>query len=185
MIPALRLRRGNTIVYNGEIYKVIETQHITPGNWRGFVQAKLKSLKTGKIAQNRFGSDELVEPAHLDARTAQYLYKDDTGFHFMDLGDYNSFCLTEEIVGDGQYYMKENQEIDIDFYEGVPVGLELPKQVILKVTESMPGVKGDSVSNMLKPATLETGLKIQVPLFVKEGDLLKVDTETGEYLGRA
>lgn len=184
MKQALHLRRGNTILYKDEIHRIIDRRHYTPGNKRGFVQLTMKNLKNGKIVQNRFSSDELVEPAHLDLHTAQYSYKDDTGFHFMDLGDYNTFALDEETVGDGQYYLKENQEIKINFYEGVPVGLDIPKQVVLKVKESPPWVKGDSVSNNMKPVTLETGLKIQAPLFIKEGDLLKIDTETGEYLGR-
>jgi len=179
------LRKGTTILFQKELYVVTDFRHYTPGNKRGFVQATLKGLKTGKIVQNRFSSDENVERAVLDPRPCQYLYHDGEGFHFMDMENYNNFPLSDEMVGDIKYYLKENMEVKIDFFEGRPVLPEIPKVVTLKVTESPPWVKGDSVSNNMKPAVCETGLKVQVPIFVAEGTEIKVNTETGEYAGRA
>jgi elongation factor P len=178
------LRKGTSIIYKNEIYVVMEYTHYTPGNKRAFVQATLKELKSGKIITNKFSSTENVEAAHLDARKAQYLYHDQEGYHFMDLEDYHTFALTEAMVGHDKYYLKENDELSINFYNGSAVTLEIPKQVVLKVTDSPPWVRGDSVSNNLKPATCETGLKLQVPIFLEQGSLIRVDTRTGEYIGR-
>lgn len=178
------LRPGAAILLRGEIYFVTDFKHYTPGNKRGFVQATIQSLKTRKIVQNKFSSTESVEEAHLDNRKCQYLYHDRDGYHFMDVEDYHSFALNETLVGDQKYYLKDNDEAAIDFFEGNPVRLDLPNHVYLKLTEAPPWVKGDSVSNNTKPATTETGLKLQVPIFLKEGDVVKVDTRTGGYLGR-
>lgn len=179
------IRKGDTLVYQGDIYVVTDFRHYTPGNKRGFVQATMKGLKTGKIIQNKFSSDDNVDRAVLDPRPCQYLYKDDQGFHFMDMENYHNFPLGEDLIGDSKYYLKENMEVKIHFYEGRPVLPEFPKTVILKVTEAPPWVKGDSVSNNMKPAVCETGLKVQVPIFVDEGTEIKVNTDTGEYTGRA
>src|SRR3989338_2960623 len=168
-MQATDLRNGTTVLFRGELFVVTEFRHYTPGNKRAFVQATLKNLRTGKMVQNRFSSTEAVERAVLDPKPCQYLYHDDQGYHFMDMESYNSFVLSEDIVGEGKYYLKENVEIKIDFYGGVPVLPEYPKVVVLKVTDSPPWVKGDSVSNALKPAVCETGLKVQVPLFIEEG----------------
>ena len=178
------LRPGAAILVGGQIYLVTDFKHHTPGNKRAFIQVTLQALKTGKIIQQRFSSTEGVEEAHLESKKVQYLYHDQNGFHFMDLEDYHNFPLSDEVVGDNKYYLKENDETKIDFHEGNPVMLEIPNHVFLKITESPPWVKGDSVSNNMKPATLETGLKIQVPIFIEEGTIVKVDTRTGEYLGR-
>lgn len=179
------IRSGTTIMYNGEIHVVIDFRHYTPGNKRGFVQASMKNIQTGKILQNKFGSDDDVERVALDPRTCQYLYHDPEGFHFMDMESYNSFRLSEEMLGDSKYYLKESMEIKIQFHDDLPVLPELPKVVTLKITESPPWIKGDSVSNNMKPAVCETGLKIQVPIFIDEGTSIKVNTESGEYVGRA
>lgn len=184
MIQATELRKGTTIVYKGEIHVVVDFRHYTPGNKRGFVQAQLRSLKTGVIAQYKFASEDRLERAVLEKRRVQYLYSDAAGFHFMDLADYNQVALSKDLVGDGQWYLKEEMELELEFHDGKPVRLALPKQVALRVMDSPPGVRGDSVSNAMKPATLETGLKIQVPLFVEEGTVVRVDTDEGKYVGR-
>ncbi len=185
MIQATQIRKGMTVRYENDIHLVLEQRHYTPGNKRGFVQVSLRNLKTGKVTQTRFASEDRVEPASLDPRPAQYLYHDDMGYHFMDLQDYQNFPLGEELVGDGKNYLKENMEIELLFYDGKPAELKLPKTIVLKVIESPNWVKGDSVTNNTKPAVCETGLKIQVPIFVEAGEDIKVNTETGEYIARA
>ena len=184
-MQAKAIRNGTALLFKNEIHIVTGFRHYTPGNKRGFVQVSMKGLKSGKIIQNRFSSDEDVDRAILEPRGCQFLYKDEQGFHFMDMQDYQTFPLGDEIIGDGKYYLKENMELKIQFHDGNPVVPEFPKSVILKVTESPPWVKGDSVSNNMKPSVCETGLKIQVPIFIEEGTDIKVNTETGEYLGRA
>ena len=185
MIQATQIRKGMALLYENEIQIVLDQRHYTPGNKRGFVQATLRNFKTGKVNTTRFASEDRVEMAHLDPRPCQYLYHDDTGFHFMDLQDYHNFPLSEDLVGEKKYFLKENSEIDILFHDGIPVLPQFPKTVVLKVVESPPWVKGDSVTNSTKPAVCETGLKIQVPIFVDEGTDIKVNTETGEYIARA
>ncbi len=185
MIQATQIRKGMTLLIQNEIYIVLEQRHYTPGNKRGFVQTSMRNLKTGKIVQNKFASEDRVEPAVLEPRPVQYLYHDTAGFHFMDLQDYHNFPLGEELVGDGKNYLKETMELEVLFHEGKPVELQLPKTVALKVTESPPWVKGDSVTSSMKPAVCETGLKIQVPIFIQEGTEILVNTETGEYISRA
>ena len=185
MIAATQIRKGMTIIYEKEIHMVLDHRHYTPGNKRGFVQATLRNLKSGKATQTRFASEDRVELAVLDSRPCQYLYHDADGYHFMDLQDYQNFPLGEEAVGEGRHYFKENMEIGILFYEGKPVELQLPKTVVLKVVESPPWVKGDSVTNAMKPAVCENGLKIQVPIFIQEGTDIIVNTERVEYVSRA
>ncbi len=185
MIQATQLRKGMTILFENEINLVLEQRHYTPGNKRGFVQATLRNLKTGKVVQTRFASEDRVEPAVLDPRPVQYLYHDTQGYHFMDMQDYQNFPLSDEVVGEGKYYLKENMELEVLFYDGIPAELQLPKTVVLKVVESPHWVRGDSVTSNTKPAVCETGLKIQVPIFVEEGTEVKVNTESGEYIARA
>ena len=185
MIQATQIRKGMTILYENEIHLVLEQRHYTPGNKRGFIQASLRNLKTGKTTQTRFASEDRVELAVLEPRPVQFLYHDETGYHFMDLQDYQNFPLGEELVGDAKNYLKENMELQVLFYEGKPTELQLPKTVVLKVVEAPQWVKGDSVTNNMKPAVCETGLKIQVPIFVEPGTEIKVNTESGEYIARA
>ena len=184
-MQASELRKGIAVVYEKELYIVTDYAHRTPGNLRSFVQASLKNVRTGKIIQNRFASGDTIERAMLEPKSCQYLYADDHGFHFMDMETYHTFPLNADILGDGKYYLKENMELKILFHDDNPLTPEFPKTVILKVTESPPWVKGDSVSNNTKPAVCETGLKVQVPIFVEEGQEIKINTETGEYIGRA
>ena len=179
------LRKGTTVLYNNELYVVADFHRGSPGNKRAFVQATLRGLTNGKTIQNKFASDQEFERAVLDPRPCQYLYHDAEGHHFMDMENFHTFALNEDVTGDAKHYLKENMEIQIDFFGGNPVLPELPKVVVLKVTESPPWVKVDSVSNNMKPAVCETGLKIQVPIFIDEGTEIRVNTETGEYLGRA
>ena len=179
------LRKGTTIIYQNDIYIVTDFRHYTPGNKRGFVQATMKNLKTGKVVQNKFSSDDSVDRAVLEPQSCQFLYRDGEGYHFMDMESYHNFPLPEDVIGGGKYYLKEGMEIKIQFHEGKPVLPEFPKVATLKIVESPPWVKGDSVSNNMKPAVCETGLKVQVPIFIDEGALIKVNTETGEYMGRA
>lgn len=185
MIQATQIRKGMAILYEKEIHIVLDHRHYTPGNKRGFVQATLRNLKTGKITQNRFASEDRVELAVLEPRKVQYLYQDATGYYFMDLEDYHNFPLSEEIAGEAKNYLKENMELEVLFHDAKPIELQLPKTVVLKVIESPPWVKGDSVTNTMKPAVCETGLKVQVPLFIDAGTEIKVNTETGEYISRA
>lgn len=185
MIQATQIRKGMTLLYENEINLVLEQRHYTPGNKRGFVQATLRNLKTGKVTQTRFASEDRVELATLEPRPVQYLYHDSQGYHFMDLQDYQNFPLSDEVVGDGKHYLKENMELAVLFYEGKPAELQLPKTVILKIVESPHWVRGNSVTSNMKPAVCETGLKIQVPIFIEEGTEIRVNTESGEYIARA
>jgi len=171
-------------MFNKEIHMVEDFRHYTPGNKRGFVQATLRNVKTNRVLQYKFSSDEDVEQAPLIPKSVQFLYRDGDGFHFMDLEDYHSFMMLESSVGDAAHYLKENQELKIRFYEDSPIMIELPSSIVLKVVDSPPGVKGDSATNTLKPAKLETGYEVSVPLFVSEGDFVKIDTRSGEYIGR-
>ncbi|MFH1799929.1 MAG: elongation factor P [Candidatus Omnitrophota bacterium] len=184
-MQARDVKKGSTVLYQNECHLVTEMSHRTPGNKRAFFQITLKNLKNGRIVQNRFAPDEPLERVALDPKQCQFLYKDDQGYHFMDMENYHSFMLTEESLGDKKYYLKESMEIKIDFHEEKPVFPEVPGIVTLKVTDAPPGVRGDSVSNTLKVAVCETGLKLSVPLFIDKGTEIKVNTETGEYVGRA
>jgi elongation factor P len=184
-MKANEVRKGTAIMYNHEICIVTEAQHRTPGNLRAFMQLTMKGLKSGRVFQNRFAPDNDVERVILEPKNCQFLYKDDNGYHFMEMETYDSFALKDDLIGDGKYYLKENMELRI-FFEGEKAIMpELPKTVVLKVTEAPPGIRGDSVSNTLKSVTCETGLKLNVPLFIDEGTLVKVNTDTGDYLGRA
>lgn len=184
MIQATQLRRGNTILLNGELYQVVDYQHITPGNWRGMVQTKLRKLSTGAIMDHRFRSEDRVERAVLDEREMEYLYSDAGNYHFMDTETYEQIHFNESILGDAMQYLVPNSRIKVEFYEGKPLGLELPTTIDLRVTETEPGMPSATVSNVLKPAKLETGLVVQVPHFIQEGELIRVDTTEGKYVER-
>ena len=183
-MQANNIRPGMAVLHQNQIYMVIDFSHRTPGNKRAFMQITLKNVKTGQVIQQRFSATEDIEIAHLDPKKSQYLYKDHEGYHFMDLEDYHSYALGDEVVGDTKFYLKENLELELLFHEGKLIEINLPKQVVLKVVDSPPGVKGDSVSNNTKSAVLETGLKVNIPIFISEGSMIKVDTRTGEYLGK-
>jgi elongation factor P len=185
MIQATQMKRGMCIKHDNDLYRVVATQHITPGNWRGMVQAKIRHLKTGAIIEHRFRSEDRVERAILDETEMEYLYPDGDMYHFMNNETFEQIALSQEVLGDAVSYLVPNIRLKIEMYEGRPVGIELPLTVELRVVETEPSIKGASVSNQNKPAKLETGLVVQVPPFIAEGDVIKVDTATGAYIERA
>lgn len=173
------------IRYNGNPAIVLEVQHRTPGNLRAFVQAIIRYIGTGKSADVRFSSTEKVETVDVQRTTLEFSYSDNQGFHFMDPETYETITFDSQFVGDTKDFLTENLKVEVLYVEGRAAQIELPASVSLKIAESPEGVRGDSASNVMKAAVLETGRTIQVPLFIKEGELVKVDTRTGDYLGRA
>lgn len=185
MAAANDLRKGMCIRYNGNPAIVLEVQHRTPGNLRAFVQAIIRYIGTGKSADVRFGSTDKVETVDVNHQKLEFSYKDHQGYHFMDPESYETISFDEAFVGEAKDYLTENLGVDVLVVEGKPANIELPSSVILKVAESAEGVRGDSANNVMKPAVLETGKTINVPLFINEGEQVKVDTRTGQYMGRA
>jgi elongation factor P len=184
MINATDIRKGIIIKHEGELYQVLTYHHATPGNLRGFVQVKLRNLNSGTQKDFRFRSTDRVEKAFLDTQEMSYLYSDGEMFHFMNSATYEQVSLSRDHLGDAVDYLLPETNITVDFYEGKPVGVELPSSVELKVVETEPSLRAATVSNVTKPAKLETGLVVQVPSFVSEGDTLKINTATGEYVSR-
>jgi elongation factor P len=185
-VPYSQVRKGMVIVGDdGQLYAVIDRDLNTPGNWRAILNLKLKNLKTGAVTPRRFKPEDKVELAYLDKRTMQYLYQEGDGYVFMDKETYDQTTLSREWVGEQILFLKENDDAQVTFYDGKPISLELPATVELKVTETEPSVKGATAAAQYKPATLETGLKITVPPFIGVGEVLQVDSRTGEYLSRA
>jgi elongation factor P len=182
-VSTAEFRKGLKIEFDGEPYSIVDFQHVKPGKGGAFVRTKLKHMKLGRVIDNTFRAGEKVELVDFDEKRMQYLYGDDR-FHFMDLETYDQMALTTEQVGDARDFLKENTEVEILFIDGSPVSVELPNFIELAVVKTEPGVRGDTASGGSKPATLETGAVIQVPLFLNEGDVVKVDTRSGEYLGR-
>jgi elongation factor P len=184
MIQATQLKKGMCIKHANDLYRIVSTQHITPGNWRGMVQTKIRNLKTGAISEHRFRSEDRVERAILDETQMEYLYQDGDMYHFMNNETYEQVGLSDEVLGDAVEYLIPNIKLAIEFYEGRPVGIELPLTVEMKVLETEPAIKGASVSNVGKPAKMETGLIVQVPPFINEGDVIRIDTATSSYIER-
>ena len=184
-MKASELKRGMMIRDGADLFIVIDIEHRTPGNLRAIYQTTLKNLLSGRLVNKRYSPADSVERADLESKKAQYLYKDHEGYHFMDMANYETITLAEDLVGPSKNYLKENLEVEVDYYEHRPVTLELPVSISLKITESAPGAKGDTSGRAMKPAKLETGLVVNVPLFIDEGETILVDTRTGEYLGRA
>ncbi len=184
MIQATQLKKGMCIKHENDLYRIVQTQHITPGNWRGMVQTKIRNLKTGAISEHRFRSEDRVERAILDETEMEYLYQDGDMYHFMNNETYEQVGLSNEVLGDAVDYLIPNIKLAIEFYEGRPVGIELPLTVEMKVMETEPGIKGASVSNVGKPAKMETGLVVQVPAFINEGDVIRIDTASRSYIER-
>jgi len=184
-IAATRLRKGYLIRHNGDLCRLLDVQHVTPGNLRGFVRAKMRNMRNQSLIDHRFRSEDVVEKAMLDEREMQYLYKDGSDYYFMDTSNYEQVHMSEESLGDSMQYLLPESTIRVEFFEGTPVGIELPQTVDLKVVDTVPGIKGATASAQVKPATLETGLVINVPAFVNTGDVVRVNTESGEYLARA
>ena len=184
-LQATRMKKGMLIKMGEDLYRVLELQHVTPGNLRGFVRVKMRNIRNGALADNRFRSEDSVERATLDEREMQYLYADGDSYYFMDTTTYEQYHISSEALGDSVNYLKAEMTISVEFYGSEPVGIELPLTVDLTVTDTAPGIKGATASAQVKPATLETGLVVNVPPFVNPGDQVRVSTETGEYLSRA
>ena len=184
MISATQIKRGMTIKLNGELYRVFSFQHITPGNWRGMVQTKLKSVRSGSIIEHRFRSEDRIEQAYLENHEVEYLYSDGSDYYFMNTETFEQFHLPADLLEDAIPFMTPNIKLKVEFYEGRSIGVELPASVELRVVSTEPALRGATVSNVNKPATLETGLVLQVPPFINEGELIRVDTSEGKYLER-
>jgi elongation factor P len=185
MIPATNLRKGMVIRFNGDPHKVLEVQHRTPGNLRAFVQASMRNLKSGRSMDTRFGSTDTVEQLTTDTKRLEFSYKDRETYTFMDPQTYETVELEDAFVGDAKNYLVPNTMVDVQYVDDKPISIDLPSQVGLKVIESAEGIRGDSANNVMKPAKLETGITVNVPLFIKEGEVIKINTTSGEYLGRA
>lgn len=185
MVNATQLKAGMVILFNGDLCRVMKLLHITPGNWRGMVQTTLRNLKTGAKLEHRFRSEDKVETAYLEQHEMEYLYNDGSFYHFMNTETFEQTQLDEETLGDAIHYLVPNIKLEVEFHEGQPVGVELPKAVDLKVMETDPSMKGATATGSPKPAKLETGLVVQVPQFVEAGEVIRVDTATGAYLERA
>jgi elongation factor P len=183
-VDTSQFRNGLKIELDGEPFTMIYFQHVKPGKGGAFVRTKVKNLKTGRVLDRTFRAGERLDEADVEERTMQYLYLDGANLVFMDTQTYDQIPFSPEQVGDARKFLKENLEVSVVFWRGQPIGLELPSFIEASVTRCDPGVKGDTASGATKPATLETGAVLQVPLFIKEGDTLRVDTRTGAYVER-
>ncbi|MEO7804449.1 MAG: elongation factor P [Actinomycetota bacterium] len=184
MISTNDMRPGMTLNIDGELFNIVNYQHHKPGKGGAMVRTKLKNVKTGAVVDRTFRADEKVEQAILDKREMQFLYTDDASFVFMDNETYEQIHIARDFVGDAAGYLKEADNVQIPMYQGNPIGIDLPVTVDLKVTQTDPGLQGDRSSAGTKPATLETGAVVQVPLFLTEGETIRVDTRTGSYVTR-
>jgi elongation factor P len=184
-LKATQLRKGMIIEFNNNLYQLTEVFHNTPGKGQASVQTKMKNIRTGSNAEYRFRSDESVIKASLESKEMEFLYIDGDEYYFMDLSNYEQISLRVDILGDAPLYLLPNTKVIINFYQNKPVGCELPGSVELKIIQTEPQLKTATVTSSYKPATLETGLKIQVPPFLSEGDIIRVDTSAGKYLERA
>lgn len=185
MISTNDVKPGMALQLGEGLFTIVEYQHVKPGKGKAFVRMKLKNLETGQVLDRTFRADENVDQAIIERRDHQYLYRDDLGFHFMNLEDFGQLALSEDEVGETGGYLVEGMTVGLSLYRGTPIGVELPAAVELEVTYAEPAVKGDTRTGATKPVTLQTGIQVQVPLFVEQGDRIKVDTRSGEYLTRA
>ena len=185
MISATQLRPGMVIKFNNELYSIFKTEHRTPGNLRGFVQAKMRSLRSGTMIEHRFSSEDRVDRAALEEQEMEYLYDDGEYYYFMNTENFEQMHLTRDILGDAVEFLAPQLKVNIEFFEGKPISVELPPTVDLTVVETEPGLKGASVSNVTKAAKLETGLVVQVPPFINQGEKIRVSTSEGTYQERA
>ena len=184
-MKASELKKGMIIKDGADFFMVVEMEHRTPGNLRAIYQAVIKNILTGQTLNKRYSPSDSVEKADLEGKKVQYLYRDHEGFHFMDMDNYEALTLTDDMVGSAKDYLKENLEAQLLYYEHRPVSIEIPVSVALKIVECPPGAKGDTSGKAMKPARLETGITVNVPLFIDEGETVLIDTRTGQYLGRA
>ena len=183
-VPATRLRKGMLIRRNSDLFRILDLNHLTPGNKRGFVQCRLRNVRSGTLIDHKFRSEDSVERATLDSRRMQFLYADGDAYHFMDTETFEQIRLTRDTLGDAVKYLLPDSIITVELFEEAPVGISLPLTVDLAVVETAPAIKGATASAQLKPAQLETGLVVQVPPFVANGDRIRVNTESGEYQAR-
>jgi elongation factor P len=179
------MKKGMLIKIGEDLFRVLDLQHVTPGNLRGFVRVRFRNIRNGSLSDQKLRSEDTVERAVLDERQMQYLYKDGDSYHFMDTETYEQMHMSAEALGESVNYIMPDATIAVEFYGSEPVGIELPVTVDLKVVDTVPGIKGATASNQIKPATLETGLVVNVPPFINPGDVVRVSTDTGEYLSRA
>ena len=184
-IPATQLRPGMIIKHNNDLHSVFSVEHRTPGNLRAFIQAKLRNLRTGAMFEHRFRSSDAIEKITVDETQMEYLYQDGDSYVFMNTENYEQLYLNRDVLGDAVDYLTANLQIKVEFFDGKPVGVELPQTVDLTVIETEPGLKSATASSVTKPAKTETGLIVQVPPFINEGEKIKVDTSEGAYLSRA
>lgn len=184
MISTADFRNGLIVDLDGDLMEIIEFQHVKPGKGGAFVRTKFKNFLTGRVLEKTFRSGEKFEEARIEEQRWQFLYSDGTQYHFMDHDTYEQLAVNADVVGDAALWMKENSDVSLMFYKGNVISVKVPPHVVLTITKSEPGVQGDRTSGAKKPATLETGAVIQVPLFLNEGDQVKVDTRTGEYVER-
>jgi len=183
-VQATRLRKGMLIKVGENLFRILDLHHLTPGNKRAHIQARMRNIRTQSLMDEKFRAEEDVERAVLDEREMQYLYNDGDHYYFMDTSSYEQIQISAEALGDSKDYLIADAIIKVEFYDVEPVGIELPATVDLVVKETVPGIKGATASAQVKPATLETGLVINVPSFINEGDKIRVNTDTGEYQGR-
>jgi elongation factor P len=185
MIAATQLRSGMIVKFNNELHSVFSMVHRTPGNLRGFVQAKMRNLRSGSMIEHRFSSEDKVERISLDEQEMEYLYDDGEYFYFMNTVSFEQMHLTKDLLGDNSLYLMPQLTVSVKFYDGNPISVELPPSVEMAVMETEPGIKGATVSNVTKAAKMDTGLVVQVPPFIKEGEKIRISTMDGSYLERA
>lgn len=185
MLYATQLRPGMVIKFGNELFSIFKTEHRTPGNLRGFVQAKMRNLRSGAMIEHRFSSEDRVEKAQLDEHEMEYLYDDGEFYYFMNTENFEQMHFTQDLLGDAVNYLAPQLKVTVEFHEGKPISVELPPSVDLTVVETEPGLKGASVSNVTKPAKLESGLVVQVPPFINAGERIRVSTAEGTYQERA
>src|SRR5882724_8367601 len=185
MITSTQLRPGMVIKFNNDLYSIFSVNHRTPGNLRGFVQVKMRNLRNGSMTEHRFSSEDKVDRAVMEETEMEYLYDNGEYFYFMNTENYEQMHLTKDLLGDAVNYLIPQLKVNVEFYEGKPISVELPPTVDMTVMETEPGLKGATVSNVTKPAKMETGLVVQVPPFISEGERIRVNTSEGTYLERA
>lgn len=184
MISSNDFRNGVTIIVDGQLWTVIEFLHVKPGKGSAFVRTRLKNVKTGTTLERTFRAGEKLERATVENRSMSLLYNDDDGFHFMDQESFENVTIQRELIGDPADFIKDGMVVEVQFHDGLPIGVDLPSHVEIKIIETDPGFKGDTATNTFKPATLETGAVVQVPLFVEAGNVIRIDTRDRRYIGR-
>lgn len=185
MPKAVDIRKGQAVIWEGQLYIVHESQRVAKGNWRSYMQIKLKNFKTGSVIENRFNMDESLDAPHIEDKPMEYLYRDGDSFVLMDTQNYEQLPVNKDVMPDAEFYLKGNERVMAKLMEGQVIGVDLPNTVELAVADTTPQVKGATATNQNKEAVLETGLKVRVPPFIENGEVLRIDTRTGEYIERA